>query len=153
MTKHLERTILMKVADINTNSPSSLCRFAWLGVQVLTIYLRYISSSFFSFWNIGFSWLHSMWCSGISIIRIRWKQTSPQNDVKILIFPIPISQGRSVTILAYTHTGPYGLKNFVQNKVFAPAPLPPPREAAFPLIHISAVYRVVYNITWHWKGF
>ena len=43
MTKHLERTILMKMADIyiDTNSPSSLCRFAWqLGVQVLdfTIY-------------------------------------------------------------------------------------------------------------------
>ena len=32
-----------------------------------------------------------MWCSGISIIRIRCKQASSQNDVKILIFPIPIS--------------------------------------------------------------
>ena len=90
MTNHLERTILMKMADIDTNSPSSLCRFAWLGVQVLD-FTRYISCSFFSFWNISFSWLHSMWCSGISIIRIRWKQTSSQNDVKIVIFPIPIS--------------------------------------------------------------
>ena len=44
-------------------------------------------------------------------------------------------QGRSVTILASTHTGPYGLKNVVQNNV------------CFPLIHISAVYRLVYNKT------
>ena len=44
MTKHLERTILMKMADIDTNSPSSLCRFAWLGVQVLdfTIYFLHL---------------------------------------------------------------------------------------------------------------
>ena len=32
-----------------------------------------------------------MWCSGISIITIQRKQTSSQNDVKIVIFPIPIS--------------------------------------------------------------
>ena len=32
-----------------------------------------------------------MWCPGISIIRIRCKQTSSQNDVKILIFSIPLS--------------------------------------------------------------
>ena len=42
--------------------------------------------------------------------------------------------GRSVTILTSTHMGPYGLKNFPQNNVFA-----------FLSYTILAVYRLVYN--------
>ena len=64
--------------------------------------------------------------------------TTYYNDKPLQGLPSDVfgDQGRSVTILASTDTGSYGLKKLRTKKIYC-----------FPLIHTSAVYRIVYTRT------
>ena len=79
----------------------------WVGYSIQTCWLlqfllkplysilSYISCSFFSFWSISFSWLHSIWCSSTSMLRIGWKYHHRCKN--LLFFPSwsHISQNRT----------------------------------------------------------
>ena len=80
----------MKMTDVDTNSPSSICRFAWLGVQVLDFTIYFLQLLQFLEYQFQLITLYVVFWHKYYKNSMKTSSSS-QNDVKILIFPIPIS--------------------------------------------------------------